>query len=109
MAATDRTTSAGTTSAGTTSAGEFLPGFALHPIRRRAALATGTKWRDALVSRVDADGSIELIDLDNDRVIPVWNYLDLTASLKAGEPVALHSQYSVLAVGDLLLSVRGLA
>jgi hypothetical protein len=89
-----------------TNPGKFQPGFALHPIQRSAALATSTKWRDALVSSVTDDGVIELVVLENDSVIRVWNYLDLTASVTPGEPVSLHSQYNVLAVGNLLLSVQ---
>ena len=84
----------------------FETGYELHPIQRQAALATRSRWRDAIVTAVTPDGWIELLDLDTDAVRRVWHYADLSASVTSGEPVTLNAHYGVLAIGATCLSVR---
>jgi hypothetical protein len=83
----------------------YETGYGLHPIQRLAAVATASRWRDAVVTRVEGDGWIELVDLDTQEPARVWHHAAIAVS--AGEPVSLHDQYSVLAVGRSLFSVRG--
>ncbi|GAA4668491.1 hypothetical protein [Frondihabitans cladoniiphilus] len=84
----------------------FEDGHDLHPIIRRAALATSTKWVDALVTSAAANGRIELRAFATGETLVRWHHADLGEVLAAGTPVAVHELYSVLAVGDELLSVR---
>lgn len=83
----------------------FDDGYALHPIARRAALATRSSWVDAFVVAANEDGWIELADLDGDSV-HCWHFDDLRDVLVPGSPVAVHGVYGVLAAGDELLNVR---
>ncbi|MET0974246.1 MAG: hypothetical protein ABWX82_01090 [Leifsonia sp.] len=80
-------------------------GHAISPIRERAALATPSKWRDALVVGVDADGWIAVDLFDTDERVWAWHHEDLTDSIRVGQPVALHGVYDVLAAGSVRLSV----
>jgi len=82
----------------------FETGFELHPIQRLAAVATASRWRDAVVAAVGADGWIDLVDLASDAPSRVWHHVSTGVSV--GEPVSLHEQYDVLAVGRALFSVR---
>jgi hypothetical protein len=84
----------------------FETGYELHPIQRQAALATASKWRDAIVVGVTAEGWIELLDLATDASAQVWHYRDLTASITPGEPVSINAHYGVLALGGNHISVR---
>jgi hypothetical protein len=80
-------------------------GYELHPIQRQAAIATPSRWRDAIVVSVQADGAIEIFDVESESVSELWHFADLTRLLSAGEPVSLHGDYAVLAVGDAYFSV----
>lgn len=82
----------------------FDDGYALHPIARRAALATPSHWVDTLVVAAHQDGLVELADLDGG-IVRCWHFDDLSEVLQAGAPVAVHTLYGVLAVGDELLNV----
>ncbi|CAM5386606.1 hypothetical protein [Leifsonia shinshuensis] len=82
----------------------FDDGYALHPIARQAAIATPSHWADLFVVSVDADGWVELADLDGGSV-RCWHYDDLRDLLAPGAPVAVHTLYGVLAAGDELLNV----
>jgi hypothetical protein len=84
----------------------FQTGYELHPIQQRAALATRSLWRDAIVSTVAADGWIDILDLATDAVARVWHYADLTETVAPGEPVTLNARYGVLAIGHTFFSVR---
>lgn len=84
----------------------FETGYELHPIQRQAALATPSRWRDAIVTAVAADGRIELLDLATDAATQVWHYADLSASVTPGEPVTINAHYGVLALGRNYISVR---
>ena len=84
----------------------FETGYELHPIQQRAALATRSRWRDAIVTAVSPDGWVELLDLATDVPARVWHYADLTAVVTPGEPVSLNARYGVLAIGRTCLSVR---
>ena len=70
-------------------------------VRERLAAATPRKWVDAVVMCASTDGWIELRTLDG-RTLTVWSDGDV---LGAGEPVALHSVYDVLAHGNERRSV----
>jgi hypothetical protein len=82
----------------------FETGYELHPIQRLAAVAAASHWRDSVVASVGDDGWVELVDLDSQAVSRVWHFEAIEVS--AGEPVSLHDQYGVLAVGRALYSVR---
>ena len=82
----------------------YETGFELNPIQRLAAVATASHWRDAVVTAVGTDGWIELVDLDDQSRSRAWHYESTGVSV--GEPVSVHDQYGVLAVGRALFSVR---
>jgi hypothetical protein len=82
----------------------YETGYELHPIQRLAAVAAASHWRDVVVTETSTDGWIELTDLEG-RVSRVWHFE--STGVTVGEPVSLHDQYSVLAVGRALYSVRG--
>jgi hypothetical protein len=82
----------------------YETGYELHPIQRLAAVAAASHWRDVVVTETSTDGWIELTDLDGS-VSRVWHFE--STGVTVGEPVSLHDQYSVLAVGRALYSVRG--
>jgi hypothetical protein len=76
-------------------------GHSLHPMRKRLAAATPSKWADAIVVSVAADGWIELASVETAITVRVWHHQNLgETALHVGEPVALHATYSVLAVGS---------
>ncbi|QHO71244.1 hypothetical protein BHD05_14850 [Marisediminicola antarctica] len=82
-------------------------GHALSAIHSRLASATPSKWRDGVAGVTTIDGwiPIELLETDAavDHTVWVWNHnLDLVAP---GEPVALHSVYTALAVGQARFNV----
>jgi hypothetical protein len=81
------------------------PGHAISPIRERAAIATPSKWRDALVAHVDAEGWVALDLFDTDERLWAWHHEALTAHLSVGQPVAVHSVYDVLSIGRTRLSL----
>ncbi|WP_188675872.1 hypothetical protein [Subtercola lobariae] len=80
-------------------------GHSLHPMRRRLAAATPSKWADAIVSSVSEDGWLELVSVETSSTVQVWHHHDLAEALSIGEPVALHAAYNVLAVGSEWFSV----
>ncbi|MCU1526054.1 MAG: uncharacterized protein JWO18_2948 [Microbacteriaceae bacterium] len=80
-------------------------GYELHPIQRQAAIATPSRWRDALVVSAEADGAIEVFDIESESTRNLWHFADLTGFVSAGEPVSLHADYDVLAIGDAYFSV----
>ena len=82
----------------------YETGYELNPIQRIAANAASSRWRDAVVIAVGADGWLELADLAGDSVDRVWHYAPIAVAV--GEPVSLHEQYSVLAIGRAQYSVR---
>ena len=93
---------------GCTSAAECRsdrPGHGLHAMQERLAATTASKWIDALVVGVDAHGFATLVDFNDGEVRRVWQHDAFGGALHAGEPVALHSLYGVLARGDERFSV----
>ena len=82
----------------------FETGFELNAIQRLAAVATPSHWRDVVVTGVSADGWIDLVDLDTQAQSRAWHYA--STGVTVGEPVSLHDQYGVLALGRALFSVR---
>lgn len=83
----------------------FDDGQQLHPIIRRAALATPSKWVDALVVSASEDGEITLARLADGTTENRWHHKGLGDVLAPGTPVAFHTVYGVLAIGDTLVSV----
>ena len=90
------------------------PGHGISPMQLLASGATPSKWRDAFVSQVDADGwiAIELLDPSTglaDAATPesgtVWLWSHTAPALELGTPVALHALYGALAVGSERISV----
>ncbi len=82
----------------------FEAGHELNAIQRLAAVTTASHWRDVVVTSVSTDGWIDLVDVDSQAESRVWHYE--ATGVSVGEPVSLHDQYSVLAVGQALFSVR---
>ncbi len=74
-------------------------GHALHPMRRRLAAATPSKWSDAIVTALGTDGWVEVSSIDGGAVIRLWHHENLATRLQLGDPVALHATYQVLAIG----------
>jgi hypothetical protein len=82
----------------------FEAGYELNAIQRMAAVTTASRWRDVMVTAVGADGWIDLLDVDTQAPSRAWHHE--ATGVSVGEPVSLHGQYSVLAVGQALFSVR---
>jgi len=72
------------------------PGHGLNLVQARLVHATPTKWVDALVVEVTPDGFVTVADLVGG-VRRLWHHAPLGDVLAAGEPVAVHSVYGVLA------------
>ena len=79
----------------------FEPGHALHLIHARLVSATPTLWADAVVTDArPRDGVIEVALLGSGALMRLWNAAGAAASVRIGEPVAVHERYHVLAVGS---------
>ncbi|MDQ1605650.1 MAG: hypothetical protein QOJ18_17 [Microbacteriaceae bacterium] len=85
--------------------GGLEAGYHLHPIQRLAAIATASQWRDAIVVDTTASGTITVYDLAADSTRTLWHFADLTSVVPVGEPVSVHEEYGVLAIGEHYLSV----
>ena len=83
------------------------PGHGLTVMRNRLAEATPAGWRDAVVQAVHAGGSVELLDWADDTPFTVWHHADVREAVRAGDLVALHTTYSVLAAGAHRFNVAG--
>ena len=81
------------------------PGHGLHAMQLRLASATPSKWVDAIVTAVDADGFATLAPIAGDRVRRVWHHDAFSGALAAGDPVAVHAVYGVLAASGRRFSV----
>lgn len=84
------------------------PGHGLHAVQLRLAAATPTRWLDALIVGVGADGWVEVATLDGGSV-SLWNHGDLAEVVAPGDPVALHAVYNVLAAGSRRFNVLSAA
>lgn len=83
----------------------IAPGHALHLIQRRLASATPRDWVDAIVAHVDAaTGHIVVRTLEGS-LVAVWSGAGGARAITAGEPVALHTRYHVLAAGRAWFNV----
>jgi hypothetical protein len=82
----------------------YETGYGLNAIQRLAAVTTASHWRDVVVTAVGSDGWIDLVDLDTQTESRAWHHE--STGVTVGEPVSLHDQYGVLAVGRALYSVR---
>ncbi|WP_240665962.1 hypothetical protein [Agromyces sp. LHK192] len=80
------------------------PGHGLNRVQARLAQATPSRWLDAVVVDTDADGFVHIATLDG-AVRRLWHHEPLGEALTAGEPVALHAVYGVLAHGTTRRSV----
>lgn len=81
------------------------PGHGLHAMQERLAAVTASKWIDAIVVAVDADGFATLAEFSGTGVHRVWHHDGFEGGLAAGDPVALHELYGVLARGQQRFSV----
>ena len=81
------------------------PGHGLHAMQERLAAVTASKWIDAIVVAVDADGFATLAEFTGTDVHRVWHHDSFDGGLAAGDPVALHEVYGVLARGEQRFSV----
>ena len=81
------------------------PGHGLHAMQERLAAVTASKWIDAIVVGVDADGFATLAEFADTDVHRVWHHGAFDGGLAAGDPVALHEVYGVLARGEQRFSV----
>ena len=81
------------------------PGHGLHAMQERLAATTASKWIDALVVEVDAQGFATLADFHDGGLWRVWHHDGFAGVLSLGEPVGLHGLYGVLARGDERFSV----
>ncbi|MFF2369983.1 hypothetical protein [Agromyces sp. NPDC058110] len=80
------------------------PGHGLNAVQARLAAATPSKWIDAVVTSVRADGFVWLATLDGG-IRRVWHHEAFEGALAVGDPVALHGLYGVLVAGDQRFSV----
>jgi hypothetical protein len=80
------------------------PGHGLNAVQARLAQATASKWLDALVLDVDAHGFVTVAELAGG-IRRLWHHAPLGETLAAGEPVAVHALYGVLAHGNDRFSV----
>jgi hypothetical protein len=87
-----------------TSCGSDRPGHGVNAIQARLASATPSKWVDALVVDVRPDGFLTVADLAGG-IRRLWHHAPLGETLAAGDPVAVHAVYGVLAHGDRRFSV----
>ena len=68
-------------------------------MQQRLAATTASKWIDAIVVDVDEQGFATLAEFGSDELRRVWHHDAFGGTLTAGEPVALHGVYGVLARG----------
>ena len=90
-------------------------GHAMLSLQERVTAATPSKWRDGIVRAVLADGWIGINVFEPtqtrrgisepDATVWVWHHGGNTDLVQAGEPVALHGLYHVLAIGRARLNV----
>lgn len=85
---------------------EVGPGHDMHLLQRRIVAATPSRWIDAIAVAVDADGWLELRDLQGRALTRVWHHAPLASIVAPGEPVALHDGYHVLSAAGRWLNVR---
>ncbi|MCK8608594.1 hypothetical protein [Agromyces sp. C10] len=83
------------------------PGHELHPMQERLSRIAASRWLDAVVTAVHADGVVELVDLDGG-ARRVWHHDGLHRQLAPGDPVAFHEVYDVLARGEDRFSVAAI-
>ena len=81
------------------------PGHGLHAMQERLAATTPSKWIDAIVVEVRPEGYAILAEFGGDALRRVWHHDAFEGALSAGEPVALHDVYGVLARGHERFSI----
>jgi hypothetical protein len=84
------------------------PGHAMTLLRLRLATATPRGWADAMCVEAGDGGWVQLRLWETGEERWVWHHTALGYSLHAGDPVALHEAYSVLAVGSDRINVAQL-
>jgi hypothetical protein len=78
-------------------------GHAVLPIQERVAAASPSGWRDAIVDRIDPRGWVELVLLESERRLWVWNHG--SGAIGRGTPVALHRAAGVVSAPGGIVSV----
>ena len=81
------------------------PAHAMHLIQTQAAAATASKWIDGIVRGATSGGWVCIDPIGPGSAIWAWHHEDLTETLTAGAPVAVHPVYRVLAAGDTRFSI----
>jgi hypothetical protein len=89
--------------AGSMMCGRARAGHAVHPMQQRIAAATPAGWVDAIVASVASDGWVSLVALEGGRALRAWTHE--RATLRPGEPVAVHELAELLAAGERRTSV----
>jgi hypothetical protein len=84
------------------------PGHAMTLLRLRLAATTPRGWLDAVCLEAGDGGWVRLQLWATGEERWVWHHIGLGCSLHAGDPVALHEAYSVLAVGSDRINVAQL-
>lgn len=83
----------------------YARGHALHLIQARLASATPSAWADGIVvGTAPAEGRLTVQTLDGN-VLELWNAGSAALEAPEGTPVAVHTQYDVLAVGSVRYNV----
>lgn len=67
------------------------------------AAASPSGFRDAVVTAIEPQGTMLLVDLRGDS-LRVWHHEP--ADVSVGEPVAVHQAAGLLAIGDRRISIR---
>ena len=81
------------------------PGHGLHAMQARLATVAASKWIDAIVVSIEADGFATLAEFAGTALHRVWHHDAFGGDIAAGDPVALHTVYGVLASGEQRFSI----
>lgn len=80
-------------------------GHAVSLLRLRLAHLHPGGWVDAVVTGTGTDGAIDAVRWADGEPVRLWHHVHRPDLLAPGAPVAVHSRYGVLAIGDDRLNV----
>lgn len=81
------------------------PGHGINAVQARLAVATASKWVDAIVTSVDATTGFAWLATLDGGIRRVWHHEAFAGALASGDPIALHGLYGVLVAGEQRFSV----